>query len=241
MSYNKIWFSKRNQERMESPVGDPFGGPAFGERNDIGTALTVGGGIVSGYMASQAQADAASDASKAQIAASGNSVAEQQRQFEELKKLLAPYSAAGTQSLAQQSALVGLGGNAAQQSAIDQIKSSAMYDELNKQGQDAILQNASATGGLRGGNVQAALSQFSPQLLNQLIQQRYANLGGITSIGQNSAALAGNAGMQTGQAIANQYAQQGAAQAGSALAAGNAQSQLWNSVAQGLGTIGAKF
>lgn len=241
MSYNKIWISKRNQERMGLPVGDPFAGPAFGQKNDIGTALTVGGGIVSGYMASSAAEDAAKDASRAQIASSQNSVAEQQRQFEELKKLLAPYSTAGTQSLTQQSALVGLSGNAAQQAAIDNIKSSSEFTELKRQGEAAILQNASATGGLRGGNVQGALSQFSPQLLNQLIQQRYTNLGGITSLGQNSAAFAGNAGMRSAESISNQYAQQGAATAGALLAGGNAQSQLWNSIGQGLGTIGAKF
>jgi hypothetical protein len=62
-------------------------------------------------------------------------------------------------------------------------------------------QTPRATGGLRGGNVQAALGQFQPQLLAQLIDQQYSRLGGLTSIGQNAAAGVGNAGMSTGNSI----------------------------------------
>ena len=89
-----------------------------------------------------------------------------------------------------------------------------------QQGNDNILSNASATGGLRGGNTQAALGQFAPALLSQLLQQQYANLGGLTSIGQSSAAGVGNAGMQTGSNIAQLLQQQGAATAGGQIAQG---------------------
>jgi hypothetical protein len=106
-----------------------------------------------------------------------------------------------------------------------------------EQGENAILQNASATGGLRGGNVQAALAKFRPQLLNQLIQQRFQNLGGITSIGQNAAAGTGNAGMNSANQITNLLQQQGAAQAGAALASGNAQAQAWGGVGQSIGNV----
>jgi len=243
MYSNKTYANLSQSRRMRSeyPAGDPFGGAAFGEKRDWGTALTVGGGVVSGIMSSNAQADAANNASGAQVAASEASIKEQKRQFDQLQKLLSPYVAAGSTSLAAQGNLIGLGGNAAQQTAIDNLKQSSQFNELNRQGQDAILQNASATGGLRGGNTQAALAQFSPQLLNQLISQQYTNLGGITSLGQNSAALTGNAGMQSANAISNQYGQIGAAQAGNSLAQGNAQSQLWNSIGTGLGTLGSRF
>lgn len=241
MYSNRFWISRRDQERMEFPVGDPFHGPAYGEKGDLGAALSLGGGLASAYMSSSAQADAAEGASSAQIAASGASIAEQQRQFNALQGLLKPYSAAGVASLTQQGNLLGLGGNAEQQKAIDQLKASSQFNELNKQGQDAILQNASATGGLRGGNTQAALSQFSPQLLNQLISQQYTNLGGMTSLGQNAASMTGNAGMQSANAISNQYSQIGAAQAGNALAQGNATSQLWNGIGTGLGALGSRF
>jgi len=111
-------------------------------------------------------------------------------------------------------------------------------------GTNSILQNASATGGLRGGNTQAALASFSPNLLAQTIQQQYQNLGGLTSVGQNAAAMTGNAGMQTGQGIANLLQQQGAAIAGGDLAQGRAFSSIPQSILGGLGVfqgLGGKF
>ncbi|WP_221175245.1 hypothetical protein, partial [Staphylococcus aureus] len=83
--------------------------------------------------------------------------------------------------------LTALGQNAAQQTAIGNINNSAEMQTYLQQGENAILQNASATGGLRGGNTQAALAQFRPQLLNQLINQRYQNYAGLTALGQNAA------------------------------------------------------
>ena len=111
---------------------------------------------------------------------------------------------------------------------------------LTQQGENALLQNASATGGLRGGNLEAALAKFRPQMLSQLIQSQYTNLGGLTSIGQNAAAGVGNAGQNTGNAITNLLQQQGAAQAGSALASGQANAGLASgigSTATMLGTL----
>jgi hypothetical protein len=200
----------------------------------VGTSAV---GIVGGFLNNSAAADAASEASAAQVAAANMSITEQRRQFEELRKMMLPYAQAGQSSLAAQQNLIGLNGVGAQQQAIDGIKSSAQFGELNAQGQNAILQNASATGGLRGGNVQAALAQFSPQLLNGLINQQYQQLGGITSLGQNAAAGIGNAGMQTATQFAAQQGQIGAAQAGSALAQGRADQQL-NSSLSGLAGMG---
>lgn len=106
---------------------------------------------------------------------------------------------------------------------------------MTAQGENAILQNASATGGLRGGNVQGALAQFRPQLLSSLIQRQFQNLGGLTSIGQNAAAGTGSAGLQTGTNISNLFQQQGAAEAGGALANGRAQANAFGAVGGGLG------
>jgi hypothetical protein len=93
------------------------------------------------------------------------------------------------------------GGMDAQQQAISQFEQSPMFQALARQGEEGILQNASATGGLRGGNVQGALGQFRPALLNQQIQQQIGTLQGLASLGQNAAAGVGNAGMQTGQNV----------------------------------------
>lgn len=202
----------------------------------IATAA-VAGSVITGYMASSAQEDAANTAANAQSQSSAAGIAEQRRQFDAIRELLAPYATAGTGALSAQKDLLGLNGDAAQQTAIGGIKSGPEFQTLLKQGENSILQNASATGGLRGGNTQRALEQFSPQLLSQLIQQRFANLGGITSIGQNAAAGTGNAGMNSANQITGLLQQQGAAQAGAALASGQAQAQAWGGVGQSIGNV----
>ncbi len=112
---------------------------------------------------------------------------------------LEAFQAGGLQAFNQQGALAGSQGDVAQNGAIANIQNSPIFQALAKQGNDAILQNASATGGLRGGNVQGALAQFQPALLNQLIQQQFQNLGGLSSLGQGSAnSLAGLGGSAAG-------------------------------------------
>jgi hypothetical protein len=187
------------------------------------------------------QAEAIQSGAQTQAASTQAGIDETRRQFDALQQTLAPYVNAGTGALGAQQNLLGLNGNAAQQTAIDGIKNSSQFQALQQQGNDAILANASATGGLRGGNVQGALSQFSPALLNSLIQQQYSNLGGLTSIGQSSAAGVGNAGMQTGANISNLLQQQGAALAGGQIAQGSVARQGFGDALSVLGTLtGAK-
>lgn len=202
----------------------------------IATAV-VAGSVITGYMASSAQSDAAETAANAQTQSSAAGIAEQRRQFDSIRELLKPYVDAGSGSLGAQKDLLGLNGASAQSAAISGIENSPEMRAYTEQGENAMLQNASATGGLRGGNIQAALAKFRPQLLSQLIQQRFQNLGGITSIGQNAAAGTGNAGMNSANQITGLLQQQGAAQAGAALASGNAQAQAWGGVGQSIGNV----
>jgi hypothetical protein len=128
--------------------------------------------------------------------------------------------------------LAGVGGG--QQQAIDAIAGSPLFKSLAGQGEEAILANASATGGLRGGNVQGALAQFRPQLLNQFVNDQFGRLSGIVQMGQNSAAGVGSAGMNSASAIGSLLADQGAARAGGALGSANA-------ISGGLQGIGQMF
>ena len=200
-------------------------------------AAVVGSAVVGGVMSSRAQKKAANSAASAQIESSEMGVEEQRRQFDAVQKLLKPYSDAGLSGLTGQQDLLGINGDAAQQAAINNINNSSEMQTYLQQGENAILQNASATGGLRGGNTQAALAQFRPQLLNQLINQRYQNYAGLTSLGQNAAAGTGNAGMQTASNISNLYQQTGAAQAGAALAQGQASANMWNGLTGAIGQV----
>ena len=135
---------------------------------------------------------------------------------------------AGAAGVAGQQDLLGLNGPAKQQAAIDAIRTSPQFTSMQQLGENRILANASATGGLRGGNVQGALAQFSPALLSQLIDQQYSRLGGLTTTGANAAA-------GVGSATANGQAQIGSAQAGQALANGSALQGVFSS---GFGALG---
>jgi hypothetical protein len=179
---------------------------------------------------------------------------------------LQQYAQAGAPALEQQQALIGLKGPEAQRQAIAAIEGGGEFKALSEQGRNALLQGASATGGLRGGNIQGALAQFQPQLLNQLINQQYGRLGGLSAmggnvaqslasgglsatgelarIGQASAAGVGTAGQQTGTNIANLMGQQGAAMAGADIAQGRAFGAIPGAIAGGLGIfqgLGGKF
>jgi hypothetical protein len=128
--------------------------------------------------------------------------------------------------LQQQMAALGLSGPEAQAAYVAGQEQSPIFQALARQGEEALLQQASATGGLRGGNIQGALAQFRPGLLNQFLEQQYGRLGGMTALGQQSAAGVGAAGQQTAGAIGELLGQAGQAQAGAKLGA----AQSWGNV-----------
>lgn len=202
---------------------------------DIGTGLSIGASLLGSSM----QAEAATEAAGTQAQSAEAGIAEQRRQFDALQALLKPYvevgagglagmqpfAQAGAPALEQQQALLGLRGPEAERAAIERISGGERFQELSRQGEEALLQRASATGGLRGGNIQAALGQFRPQLLSSLIEEQYGRLGGLANvglttqqnlakIGQASAAGVGAGGMEAGTNIANLLANQGRAIAG---------------------------
>ena len=194
----------------------------------VGASQVVGGAL---------QSRAAGKAADAQTAAAQVGVEEQRAAREEMRRLLEPYTQAGVPALGQMQDLLGLSGADAQRQAMSGIESSPAFMAAMQQGENALLQNASATGGLRGGNVQAALAQFRPQLLAQEIENRYARLGGLASLGQQSAAGVGTAGINVGSNIGNLLAQQGAAQAGASLARGQALGNAFGGILQGAGMM----
>lgn len=195
----------------------------------IGAAVSIGGSVLKGKSAKKA--------GQLQYDAAMAGVDETRAAREEMRQLLQPYVAAGGSALEAQMGALGLAGPEEQQAYVSQQEQSPIFQALARQQEEAILQNASATGGLRGGNVQGALAQFRPQLLNQFLEQQYGRLGGMTSLGQASAAGAGVAGMSASRDISSLLGQGGAAQSGAALAKGQMYGNILGSVggvAQGL-------
>ena len=216
--------------------------------------MGAGAAAYSGSKASSAAKSAAST----QATSQSEAINEQRRQFDAIQELLKPYIQAGKPDLTQpyvqagpgalqaMQGLAGLRGAGEQQAAINQIQQSAQFQEMARQGEQGILQNAAATGGLRGGNVQAALAQFRPALLNQLIESQYGKLAGLTSLGSTSAqnllgvgqaSAAGTAAAQqnAAQNIGNLMVGQGQAQAAGQIGAANAFAQGAGGISNAVG------
>lgn len=128
----------------------------------------------------------------------------------------------------------GLSADQEQAAAVSKFENSPYFQAITRQSEDAMLQNASATGGLRGGNIQDALSKNRPILLQSLIDKQLANLSGLSTSGQNAAAGVGTAAMNTGSAVNNAIGAGAAAQAGGILGQSNANISA-------LGNIGGLF
>lgn len=210
-----------------------------------GFVALAGATVVSGAMSSKAaktQAEASTQAGEIQSESAEQGVEEVRRQFDAITTLLKPYTDAGPKALTGLQDMLGLNGTDAQGAALKGVENSPEMALLTQQGEEAILANASATGGLRGGNTQGALAQFRPALLSQLINERFSKLGGLLQIGQSSAAGQAAAGQATGQQVSGLMQQQGAALAGGVLGAGQAQASyqagLGNSIGNTLGTLG---
>lgn len=200
----------------------------------IGAAAGIGGSLLAGGAAKSA----ANKAAEAQTQAAQIAADEQRRQFDLTRSDNAPWLAAGQQALGGQLGLLGLNGADAQQGAITALQGSPLYQSLDRIGTEGLLQNASATGGLRGGNTESSLYNNRSDLLAKIIQQQFANLGGISGTGNQTAGLLGQLGQNNAQAIGQLQVGAGNAQAGNYLAAGNANANTFNQLGASLGGLG---
>lgn len=203
-------------------VSGMLGSGGGGWSSLIGPAMSALGGWM--------QNDAAKDAAAAQMGAVDRGIAENRRQFDTVQRLLAPYVQAGTTGLAGYQQLGGMAGAGPQQQAINALQAGPEFSSLTKQGENAILQNAAATGGLRGGNTQGSLADFRSNLLTGLIERQMGRYGNLVGVGQNSAAGTGTAALNTGRANAELMQQGGAAQAGGIVAGTNAITNAMGSI-----------
>lgn len=175
-------------------------------------------------------AKAVGKASKAQQQALQQGIDEQRREYDTSRADFQPFMQFGTGSLGPLGDLLGLNGNDAASSAIDTLKSSPLFTSLYDTGKEAVLQNASATGGLRGGNTDAALYQLGQNTLSDVIQQQIARLFGAAGVGQGATGTVSNLGANMANNISNLDSGIGQAKAGGILG----EQQVWNQFAQQL-------
>jgi hypothetical protein len=200
----------------------------------IGDAI---GSVVGGITGAKQSAKGAAKAADLQASAADKAIAEARDARLANQQLQSPFVDAGSKAIAQQMGLIGLNGTAAQQDSMNALLSGPEYTTGVRQGEEAILQNASATGGLRGGNTNNSLANFRADLLASTFNNQFQRLGQVSSLGQNAAAGVGNAGIQTGQIIGQQLTQQGAALAGGQIAQGNMVANNFNTGLKIAGTV----
>jgi len=186
------------------------------------------GSILSGVLGGKG----AKKAAQIQAQALNNAIGEQRRQYDQSRADFSPFLSGGTAALGKVSDLLGLSGTDTQQAAIDALKASPAFTSLYNTGQDTILQNAAATGGLRGGNTENSLAQFGSGLLATVIQNQLGNLGGLVNVGSGAAGNLGSLGANSANSISSLLAQQGAANANGVLG----QTGAWQSAIGGLGS-----
>ena len=145
-------------------------------------------------------------AAEASSDAADTSVAFQREALDYLKQSQQPLLEA------QQFGLSGLmdyyGGN--QQGVVDAAMQSPYYTSMLAQGEEAVLRNAAATGGLRSGNAQQALATNSQNVLNSAIGQQLSGLQTLSGFQPNTTGIAN---MTSGIGSTLAQGQLGAAQA----------------------------
>jgi len=218
-------YASRSQTRamgLHDPIGDPYGGVAYGERNDpVTAAVVVGGGLVGGMMqgnaaqkAAQTQADANAQAQQ-QLLATGQQASQQFNPYTQLGQT-------GVNSLS--SALPGLTNGPSTYQSMGGYQGPGNYQpiagyqnftnaDLNaqlapnyafqlQQGQGATNAANNATGGMVGGNALKGLQDYTQNFAGNAYQNALAN-----NINQYNTALNANQSQyNTGvQGSINQY------------------------------------
>lgn len=153
-------------------------------------------GLVKDVTGVESATDAAEDAAHLQAEASKTNIQESARQFDVTQENLRPFQEAGESALSQQQALLGLSGQDEQQAAFQAFNESPGQKFLRDRAQRNLTRNASAIGGLGGGNVRSALVQQGAGFAQQDFQNQFGRLGQLAGQGQSAATNIGRFGQQ---------------------------------------------
>ena len=204
----------------------------------INKAVEIGSfGLIDDVTGVDAAGRAAGQAADIQAQGELAGIEERRRQFDVTQESFRPFQEAGVSALGQQQALLGLSGQEAQQQAFAGLEDSPGQQFLRARAQKNLLRNASAIGGLGGGNVRSALVQQGVGFAQQDLQNQFGRLGQLAGQGQAAAGQVGQFGQQTSQGI--QQGLQGQSQARASGILGRQQAIAQSD--QGLFQLGATF
>ncbi len=183
----------------------------------------------------------AREAAEVQEEQFGQGIAEQRRQFDLLYDLSRPSIEAGDLARQQQLALLGLLGPEAQQQAQSEVEESPAQKFIRDRQQRALLRNASAIGGLGGGNVRSALQEQAAGFAMQDAENQFNRLASLTGGAQVGVGNVGQFGGQATNAITNLLGQQGNAIASGIFGQQQARQQGTNNALAIGGALAAAF
>lgn len=207
-------------------------------------------GLIKDPLGIEAGEDAAREAAGVQAEASTAGIEEIRRQFDLTREDLRPRIEAeqtrfeteqtrfdaGSEALQEQQALIGLRGDKEQLTALRNLRESPGQLFLRLRQQRALVRNASAIGGLGGGNVRTALQEQATGFAQQDLQNQFGRLGSIVNpagnTAGNTAAQLGQFGAQSTANIANLGIAGAEARASGILGAQQAETQATNQVLQ---------
>jgi len=172
--------------------------------------------VIGGIFGGKAQKKGIDKATAAQIDYANRSLAQSQQQYETTRNDYMPYTQAGTQAIGAYGNLLGANGADAQGAAVAGLKADPFFQQNLQDANTNLLQTASATGGVRGGNAAGAIGQLSPALLQSYYQNALSGYGNLAQLGlgaTGSVASAGQANTQNtiglnqgiGNALSSKY------------------------------------
>lgn len=221
------YIKARDQAAMDMPVGDPFSGPAFGDRHDVGSIVggvtALGGALFQGM--------AAEDAEDAQYEAANRANDTQRYFYDTTRADNLPFLKAGYEANDLLKALMSSGALSSNPSFADYQKDPS-YGFQQSEALKAVQGSAAARGGLYSGPTMKAIADRSQNIANadygnwwnrnqQGMSNRVNLLNAIRSGGQAAAGAIGAAGQNAGNQISGNLIGQGNATASERMAQGS--------------------
>ena len=184
---------------------------------------------------------ASKNAEREQLAYLEKALGEQTRQFDITQANYAPLTNLLAPSVKGLSDLVGVNGNEAWEAALARVQDSPILAGTIRNGEDAILANASATGGLRGGDIERGLADFRGDAYLEELQAEMARYAGLVGLGSGATDSVSAFGAQKANNVSNLFGQQGQVRAGGILTRGGINNQMWNNAGSFADSLASSF
>ena len=256
----KVYLSRAQTRAwsLDMPIGDPTGGPAYGERNDPMTAVVAGSSILGSVISADAAGNAADTAAGASREASAASIGEQRRQYDLSRADYAPYLAAGTGAVNRLGAGVAAGGEFGAVTPFDfkyDQNTDPGYGFRFSEGMKGLERGAAARGGLLSGAALKGITRYGQDMGSQEYQnafnryttgfnantgernQLYNRLAGVAGTGQNAVGSVTAQGANMANNIGNAYMTNAANTGNAAMAAAGIRNSAYGGAANMLGRV----